>query len=73
MFFNCYRCTSLGLINRCQRIEAAPASEAQLTTMHKKEHIELLKSLNGVTADDYLEELSSRYDAIYFHPVLPPH
>uniref|UniRef100_A0A146M156 Protein deacetylase HDAC6 n=2 Tax=Lygus hesperus TaxID=30085 RepID=A0A146M156_LYGHE len=62
------RCGALGLLSRCLRIDATVASEAQLASLHKHEQVELLKSTHKYTDEEYLETLSSKYDAIFIHP-----
>lgn len=37
--------------------------------MHTEEHFERLKQTAGIRDDERMEELSSRYDSIYIHPV----
>ena len=63
------RIRQLGLITRCKMIEPRPAEEAELLLKHDKEQIEILKSTGELKDIEKLEKLSSKYDAIYVHPV----
>lgn len=36
---------------------------------HTQEHFDILKATDGEENEDLLEDLSSKYDAIYIHPV----
>lgn len=62
------RVKELGLDVRCERVESRPATETEILSIHSKEYFELVKSTKDVTDEKQLEELSSKYDAIYFHP-----
>ena len=63
------RCEELGLVQCCKEILSREATEAELLTKHTPEQIEILKATENVTDEEYLEKLSSKYDAIYIHPV----
>lgn len=63
------RCEQLGLINRCKLIEPRLATEKEILLKHSQKQIDILKSTDGCTDADNLELLSSKYDAIYVHPV----
>lgn len=65
---SCYRCDSLGLIDRCVRIETRPATREELLAVHVAEHVDLLESTQHYD-EDQLELVSSKYDSIYVHPV----
>lgn len=63
------RCNELHLVDKCKRIESRIADEDELLIKHNKEQIEFLKTTENITNVNMLEKLSSKYDAIYFHPV----
>jgi histone deacetylase 6 len=63
------RCQELNLIKRCKYIPSRKAEYHELLLKHTPAHIELLKSTENYNNVHELEELSSKYDAIYFHPV----
>ncbi|XP_034252879.1 histone deacetylase 6 isoform X1 [Thrips palmi] len=62
------RCEELGLLKHCKEIPVREATETELLAKHTPEQIEILKATENVTEEDYLEKLSSKYDAIYIHP-----
>ncbi|XP_014270934.1 histone deacetylase 6 isoform X2 [Halyomorpha halys] len=62
------RCEDLGLVKRCQLIESRQATEEELLTLHAPGSISLLKSTKNCVDESHLENISSRYDAIYIHP-----
>lgn len=63
------RCEELDLIDRCKLIEPRLALDDELLMKHTPEQIEILKATDGSEDTDKLEKLSSKYDAIYIHPV----
>lgn len=63
------RCEELGLVERCKYITPRSAEYSELLSKHTPAHIEILKSTEGCNDEKKLEELSSKYDAIYIHPV----
>lgn len=63
------RCNELGLISRCKLISPRLATDKELLQKHTQKQIDILKATDGCTDLTKLEELSSRYDAIYIHPV----
>lgn len=63
------RCNELGLIERCLKIEGRLATNNELLTKHSQEMIDILKSTDDSYDNDVLETLSSKFDAVYFHPV----
>lgn len=65
----CCRCEALGLISRCLFLEAREATENEILMQHSLEQVKILKATSECRDEEFLEELSSRYDAIYFHPV----
>ncbi|OXU23235.1 hypothetical protein TSAR_003178 [Trichomalopsis sarcophagae] len=62
------RCKELGLVERCKYITPRSAEYSELLLKHTPAHIEILKSTEGCNNEKKLEDLSSKYDAIYFHP-----
>lgn len=63
------RCEELGLVQRCKLIKARLATENELLMKHSQKHIDILKATDGCTDSENLELLSSKYDAVYVHPV----
>ncbi|KAI1278379.1 Histone deacetylase 6 [Halotydeus destructor] len=62
------RFRELDLENRCQLIEPRHATKEEVLTVHTEQHYELIKSTEGQTDESGLEKLSSKFDAVYFHP-----
>ncbi|XP_062700271.1 histone deacetylase 6 isoform X2 [Aedes albopictus] len=62
------RCRQLGLVDRCRTVEPRMATEEEILTKHTPEQVEILRRTKGSEDLERLEELSSRYDAIYVHP-----
>ena len=62
------RVRELGLEDRCLPIAPRAATESELLTIHDKEYIEKVKGTKDVADEERLEQLSSQYDAVYFHP-----
>ncbi|XP_048252903.1 histone deacetylase 6-like isoform X2 [Haliotis rufescens] len=60
------RCQALGLVNRCCRIQARPATESEILILHSRDHIRLLKETSSMS-EEQLKNLSQMYDYIYFH------
>ena len=56
-------------MSRCLFIEPREATEKELLMKHTLEQIEILKATDQCNDEEFLEELSSRFDAIYIHPV----
>lgn len=63
------RCEELGLVDRCKIIEPRLASDDELLMKHTQEQIDILKATDGSEDIEKLEKLSSKYDAVYIHPV----
>lgn len=63
------RCEELGLVKRCKYITPRNAEYNELLLKHTPAHIEKLKSTEDNNDLEKLEELASKYDAVYFHPV----
>jgi histone deacetylase 6 len=63
------RCEELGLVQRCKLIESRLATESEILTKHSQKQIDILKATDGCMDSENLELLSSKYDAIFVHPV----
>lgn len=63
------RCEELQLIDRCHRIDPRMGTPEQILLKHTQEQYDVLKSTENQTDNEKLEELSSHYDAVFFHPV----
>jgi histone deacetylase 6 len=50
-------------------VEPREATEKEIFMHHSVEQLEILKAARECKDEEFLEELSSRYDAIYIHPV----
>nr|XP_037286423.1 histone deacetylase 6-like [Rhipicephalus microplus] len=61
------RCVDYGLVERCLRIPARKAEEAEILALHEPEHLEQLKKTHGETDADALEALCARFDSIYIN------
>ncbi|XP_015367992.1 PREDICTED: histone deacetylase 6-like, partial [Diuraphis noxia] len=62
------RCNELGLIERCIKIQGRNATNDELLMKHSQNIIDILKSTDDIQSVDLLQTLSSKFDAIYFHP-----
>uniref|UniRef100_A0A2M4BB43 Protein deacetylase HDAC6 n=1 Tax=Anopheles marajoara TaxID=58244 RepID=A0A2M4BB43_9DIPT len=56
------------LIDRCTFVRPRLATEEEVRLKHTQQHLETLKATRGSLDKVELEELSSRYDAIFIHP-----
>ncbi|KAB1270355.1 Histone deacetylase 10 [Camelus dromedarius] len=56
-----------GLEQRCLRLVAREASEAELGLVHSPEYVALLRGTQALGTQE-LQALSGQYDAVYFHP-----
>ncbi|XP_066866576.1 polyamine deacetylase HDAC10 isoform X10 [Kogia breviceps] len=56
-----------GLEQRCLRLAAREASEAELGLVHSPEYVALLQGTQALGTGE-LQTLSGQYDAVYFHP-----
>lgn len=56
-----------GLEQRCLRVAAREASEAELGLVHSPEYVALLRGTQALGTEE-LRALSGQYDAVYFHP-----
>lgn len=59
----------MGLIKRCIKIHGRNVTNDELLMKHTQDVIDLLKSTDDVQDAKLLENLSSKFDAVYFHPV----
>jgi histone deacetylase 6 len=50
-------------------VEPREATEKEILMQHSVEQLNILKATRECKDEEVLEELSSRYDAIYIHPV----
>ena len=50
-------------------IEPRNVTDEELLKLHVPEMISILKGTDGCTDEQLLEELSSRYDFLFIHPV----
>nr|XP_046252337.1 histone deacetylase 6 [Scatophagus argus] len=56
----------LGLVSRCQRIPARPATEEELSRCHSVQHIELMKTTAVMKPRD-LHKLGAEFNSIYIN------
>ncbi|XP_020946999.1 histone deacetylase 10 isoform X9 [Sus scrofa] len=56
-----------GLEQRCLRLVAREASEAELGLVHSPEYVALLRGTQALSTEE-LQALSRQFDAVYFHP-----
>ncbi|CAK6444048.1 unnamed protein product [Pipistrellus nathusii] len=56
-----------GLEQRCLRVAAREASEAELGLVHSPEYVALLRGTQALGTEE-LRALSGQFDAVYFHP-----
>ncbi|XP_007952955.1 polyamine deacetylase HDAC10 [Orycteropus afer afer] len=56
-----------GLEQRCLRLAAREASEAELGLVHSPEYVAVVRGTQ-VLGTEELQALSAQYDAVYFHP-----
>nr|XP_014087737.1 histone deacetylase 6 isoform X1 [Bactrocera oleae] len=62
------RCKELQLIEQCQRIPSRRATKDEVLLLHSGEHYDLLQQTSGVQDEAGMEDLSSKFNAIYLHP-----
>lgn len=63
------RCEELGLIDRCKFIEPRQAKIEEILLKHSMKQVNILKATEGSQDMEQLERTSSKYDAIFIHPV----
>ncbi|MPC09915.1 Histone deacetylase 10 [Portunus trituberculatus] len=64
----CSECQELGLLQECERLECRAAKEEEVLNLHSPAHFGLLQTTSSITDQEKLEDLSSRFDSVYFHP-----
>lgn len=62
------RIKDLGLDERCELLTPRSATEEEILLIHSREYLDKIKSTSGLQDVVKLEELSSEFDAVYFHP-----
>ncbi|XP_041975577.1 histone deacetylase 6 isoform X2 [Aricia agestis] len=62
------RCEELKLIEECKQFPPRLATKEELMTLHSPEVYDLLLKTHENNDVEYLEDVSSKYDAIYIHP-----
>lgn len=62
-----YRIKELGLLERCHQITSREGRSDEILKKHTPETIEILKQTVPVTDAGKLEELSSKYDAVFIN------
>jgi len=50
-------------------LEPREATDAELLAKHTQQQIDILKATSGSNDEEKLEKISSKYDAVYIHPV----
>ncbi|XP_015795163.1 histone deacetylase 6 isoform X2 [Tetranychus urticae] len=58
----------LSLVDRCKLLQPRLASKKEILYIHTENHYEQMKATETITDPAELEELSSKYDCVYFHP-----
>nr|XP_026498088.1 histone deacetylase 6 isoform X3 [Vanessa tameamea] len=62
------RCKELNLIEQCKVLTPRAATREEIETLHSPAVIDMLETTHQNNDVAYLEDLSSKYDAIYIHP-----
>ncbi|RWS17183.1 histone deacetylase 6-like isoform X3 [Dinothrombium tinctorium] len=62
------RITELGLKERCKPIAPRKATEDEILLIHEKQHFDEMRKTADIKDATILEEISSKYDAVYFTP-----
>ncbi|XP_028170950.1 histone deacetylase 6 [Ostrinia furnacalis] len=62
------RCKELNLIEQCKEFPPRAADKEELNILHSPSVFEMLETTHQNNNLEYLEDLSSKYDAIYIHP-----
>lgn len=62
------RCREMKLIERCKELTPRQATKDEILMVHTEEHFQKLEATKECLDEEGLEELSSKYDAIYIHP-----
>eukprot|EP00057_Strongylocentrotus_purpuratus_P015728 XP_011670202.1 PREDICTED: histone deacetylase 6 isoform X1 [Strongylocentrotus purpuratus] len=53
-----------GLVDRCTRVSARPASDEEILSLHSQEYLDTLKR-SGTLSPDELKELAQSYDSVF--------
>lgn len=61
------------LVDRCKVLSPVSASKEEVLRLHSEDLYKLLLKTSELANEEDLEELSSRYDSIYLHPVSVQH
>ncbi|XP_059051071.1 histone deacetylase 6 [Achroia grisella] len=62
------RCRELNLIEQCVEFEPRAATKEELNVLHSPSVYDMLETTHNNNDLEYLEDVSSKYDAIYIHP-----
>lgn len=62
------RCHEMKLIERCKELKPRKATKDEVLMVHTDKHFELLETTKDNKDEANLEEMSSKFDAIYIHP-----
>lgn len=62
------RCHELNLIEQCKQYQPRAATVEELSVLHSPSVYNMLLTTHNNNDLRYLEELSSKFDAVYFHP-----
>ncbi|KAG7310384.1 hypothetical protein JYU34_003157 [Plutella xylostella] len=62
------RCRELDLISQCKEFTPRAASKEELLSLHSPSVYDLLETTHQNNDEKFLEEVSSKFDAIYIHP-----
>ncbi|XP_045775789.1 histone deacetylase 6 isoform X1 [Maniola jurtina] len=62
------RCQELNLIEQCVSFPPRAATKEELHTLHSPSIHEMLEATHQNQDEQFLEDLSSKYDAVYIHP-----
>lgn len=69
IFFSFSSCRELNLVECCQILPSRRATKDEVMLLHSEEHYQILEKTSGVNDDENMEDLSSRFDSVYVHPV----
>ena len=57
------------MLQECEQLECRVVKEEEVLNLHSPAHFSLLQTTSSITNEEKLEDLSSRFDSVYFHPV----
>lgn len=66
--FSFQRCRDYNVIEKCLTIQPRFATEDELLLAHSQDYINVIKNSTLINSVAELEELSSKFDSVYFHP-----